>query len=102
MDGIRDAARHGNKALTSDIFVLEEPRYCISVFVLGFPYVQQLLRPLYIYMHFFSSIFFVALGFPYVQQLLRPLYIYMHFFLQNLICSDPNLTATASPSNNLI
>jgi hypothetical protein len=56
----------------------------------------------YIYMHFFSSIFFVALGFPYVQQLLRPLYIYMHFFLQNLICSDPNLTATASPSNNLI
>ena len=75
MDGIGDAVGHGNKALTSDIFVLEEPRYCISVFVLGFPY---------------------------VQQLLRPLYIYMHFSLQNLICSDPNLTATASPSNNLI
>ena len=48
VDGIGDAVRHGNKALTSDSFVLEEPRYSIPVLVLGFPYVHQLLRPLYI------------------------------------------------------
>ena len=55
MDGIGDPVRHGNKALTSDSFVLEEPRYCIPVLVLGFPYVQQLLRPLYILIVFLKS-----------------------------------------------